>query len=92
MISDRDAELHAHLSALRPRALAELQRVLRAPTAYRTAVLAVLVARPAYTYLATLITAADTDEVVRLRLLRAIRDVGTSGSRSPTQDPRPRHS
>jgi hypothetical protein len=31
---------------------------------------------PAYADLATLIAMADTDEVVRLRLLRAIRDLG----------------
>jgi hypothetical protein len=34
-----------------------------------------LTARPAYADLATLIAMADTDEVVRLRLLRAIRDL-----------------
>jgi hypothetical protein len=34
-------------------------------------------ARPASADLATLIAMADTEEVVRLRLLRAIRDLGT---------------
>lgn len=57
-------------------ALAELRRVLEAPGPYRTAVLQALTARPASAELATLIAMADTDEVVRLRLLRAIRDLG----------------
>jgi hypothetical protein len=35
-----------------------------------------LTARPASADLATLIATADTDEVIRLRLLRAIRDLG----------------
>ena len=34
------------------------------------------VAEPALADLATLLAMADTDEVVRLRLLRAIRDLG----------------
>lgn len=39
------------------------------------AVLQALTARPAYADLATLIAMAEADEVVRLRLLQAIRDM-----------------
>jgi hypothetical protein len=88
---------------LGPAALAELRRILEAPSAHRsglfraftprsklrrilegpsidpidrTEILRGLTARPASADLATLIAMADTDEVVRLRLLRAIRDLG----------------
>jgi hypothetical protein len=67
---DEDADVRAHLAALGPAALDELRRVLQAPD--RTPVLRALTARPA----SALIAMADTDEVVRLRLLRAIRDLG----------------
>ena len=73
---DEDADIRSHLAALGPAALAELRRILEAPSAYRTAVLRALTARPASADLATLIAMADTHEVVRLRLLRAIRDLG----------------
>jgi hypothetical protein len=46
------------------------------PSTDRTDILRALTARPASADLATLIAMADTDEVVRLRLLRAIRDLG----------------
>ncbi len=46
------------------------------PQSDRTEILRALAARPASADLATLIAMADTDEVVRLRLLRAIRDLG----------------
>ena len=72
---DEDADVRAHLSALGPAALAELRGVLEDPT-YRLKVLRALVARPESADLATLTAMADTDEVVRLRLLRAIRDLG----------------
>jgi hypothetical protein len=73
---DEDADVRGHLAALGPVALAELRRVLEAPGPYRTAVLQALTARPASAELATVIAMADTDEIVRLRLLRAIRDLG----------------
>jgi hypothetical protein len=73
---DEDAEVRSHLAAIGPAALADLRRVLEAPESYRSAVLRALIARPASADLATLIAMADTDEVVRLRLLRAIRDLG----------------
>jgi hypothetical protein len=46
----------------------------RSPTEF--AVSRALVARPELSDLATLLVLADTDEVVRLRLLRAPRDLG----------------
>ena len=73
---DEDADVRGHLAALGPVALAELRRILEAPSTDRTAILRVLTARPASADLATLIAMADTDEVVRLRLLRPIRDLG----------------
>jgi hypothetical protein len=72
---EEDAEIRSHLAALIPAALDELRRVLEAPGTYRTAVLRALTARPASAELATLIAMSDTDEVVRLRLRRAIRDL-----------------
>lgn len=74
---DEDADIREHLAALGPGALDELRRILeQKDSTYRTTVLRALAARPAYADLATLIAMADTDEVVRLRLLRAIRDIG----------------
>ena len=72
---DEDADIRSHLAPLGPAALAELRRILEAPATYRTALLRGLVAEPAAADLATLIAMADTDEIVRLRLLRAIRDL-----------------
>jgi hypothetical protein len=70
---DEDADVRGHLVALGPASLDELRRVLEAPESYRRAVLRALTARTASADLATLIAMADTDEVIRLRLLRAIR-------------------
>ena len=61
---------------VRPAALGQLRRIIEGPSTYRTEILRALTARPAAADLATLIAMADTDEVVRLRLLRAIRDLG----------------
>ena len=73
---DEDADVRSHLAVLGPAALAELRRIVEAPSIDRTEILRALMARPASVDLATLIAMADTDEVVRLRLLRAIRDLG----------------
>lgn len=73
---DEDADVRSHLAALGPAVHAELHRILEAPSIDRTEILRALTARPALADLATLIAMADTDEVVRLRLLRAIRDLG----------------
>ena len=69
---DEDADIRSHLAVLGPAALAELRRILEAPSTNRTEVLRALTARATSADLATLIAMADTDEVVRLRLLRAI--------------------
>lgn len=71
---DEDADIRSHLAALGPAALGELRAILERSD--RTPVLRFLMAPPASADLATLIAMADTDEVVRLRLLRAIRDLG----------------
>jgi hypothetical protein len=77
MRRNEDDDMREHLAALGPDALGELKRILeQKDSTYRTAVLRALTARPASADLATLIAMADTDEVVRLRLLRAIRDLG----------------
>jgi len=44
---DEDAEVRSHLAPLGPAALAELRRILEAPSSDRTAVLRALTARPA---------------------------------------------
>lgn len=71
---DEDADIRSHLAALGPAALGERRAILERSD--RTPVLRFLMAPPASADLATLIAMADTDEVVRLRLLRAIRDLG----------------
>jgi hypothetical protein len=73
---DEDADVRSHLAALGPAALLELGRILEGPSSDRTSVLRALTSRPTAADLATLIALADTDEVIRLRLLRAIRDLG----------------
>jgi len=75
---DEDADVRSHRAPLGPAALAELRRILEAPSSDRTEILRALTARPASADLATQIAMADTDEVVRLRLLRAIRDLGAA--------------
>ena len=73
---DEYADIRSHMAVLGPVALSELRLILKAPSTYRTPVLRALMVRPALADLATLIAMADTDEVIRLRLLRAIRDLG----------------
>jgi hypothetical protein len=74
-IFDEDADIGSHLAVLGPAALAELRRILEGPSSDRTSVLRALTSRPTAAHLATLIAMADTDEVIRLRLRRAIRDI-----------------
>jgi hypothetical protein len=73
---DEEADVRSHLASLGRAALPWLERVLEkrdnTPIEQRSS--RRLTARPAYADLATLIAMAD--EVVRLRLLRAIRDLG----------------
>jgi hypothetical protein len=78
-LADEDADLREGLTELGPGALADLKRVLEAPQTYRDALLRQFIARPQLADLATLIAIANSDEVVPLRLLRAIRDVKLAG-------------
>ena len=80
---DEDAELRTHLADLGPGALADLRRVLEGSADYRREILVALMGRPRYSELATMIAMADTDEVIRLRLLQAIRDVTSVKSPGP---------
>lgn len=68
-VFDEDADVRSHLAPLGPAALAERRRILEGPPTDRTEILRALTGRPASADLATLIAMADTDEVVRLRLL-----------------------
>ena len=72
---DQNADIRSDLAALDPTALADLRRILEVPSPYRTQVLQALMARTTSSDLATLIVMADTDEMIQLRLLRAIRDL-----------------
>ena len=72
---DEDAGLRSGLDALGPAALSELRDVLTWAQPPRDALLRSLVGRPRAEPIAQLIAIADTDEVARLRLLRAIRDI-----------------
>jgi hypothetical protein len=76
-MEDEDAKLRDSLASLGPGAIADFRRVLEAPQTYRDALLRQSIARPQLADLATLIAMAHTDEVVRLRLRRAIRDVAS---------------
>jgi hypothetical protein len=71
---EEDTALIDDLRTLGPRVTAELQRVLRSGPAYRDALLQQMIGRRELEDLAQLIAVAQTDEAVRLRLLRAIRD------------------
>jgi hypothetical protein len=73
---DEDADLRLNLAALRPAALRELQDVLSWPQPKRDAFVRSLVGSRNLDSLAQLLAIADTESVVRLRLLRAIRDLG----------------
>ena len=73
---DEDADIRSHLAALgRPRVGRVAPRP-RGSLALPDPGPAALTARAISSDLATLIAMADTDEVVRLRLLRTIRDLG----------------
>jgi hypothetical protein len=74
-LGDEDRVLREHLATFGADALRELEGVLKAPQPYRDELLRQMVARPDLGDPAQLIAMADTDEVVRLRLLRAIRDL-----------------
>jgi hypothetical protein len=72
---DEDVELRRSLAACDPAWVRELEFVLNAPQTYRADLRHRAAARPDLVDLAELLAVADTNEVVRLRLLRAIRDL-----------------
>lgn len=73
---DADRELRDGLAAMGPAALASLRRILLASAEDRDALLRSLVDRADARSAVQLLAIAGTDEVARLRLLRAIRDLG----------------
>jgi hypothetical protein len=76
-VRDEDRVLREHLATFGAAALRELKGVLNAPQPYRDEILRRMVTWPEFNDLAQLIAMADTDEVVRLRLLRALRNLGS---------------
>jgi hypothetical protein len=72
---DEDRAIRNALSTLGPDALGELQAVLAWPQPRRDEYLRSLVGRRHLEPLAQLIALADTDNVARLRLQRALRDL-----------------
>jgi hypothetical protein len=83
---DEDADLRATLAELGPAALEDLRGILEEPESYRDATMRALAFGHYPSDLATLIAMADTDETIRLRLLRAIRHLDEEGA----QEDRPR--
>lgn len=76
---DEDWELRRSLAACDPEWVVELAYVLNASPDYRADLRRLVATRSHLANLAELLEAADDDEVVRLRLLRAIRDTRTVG-------------
>lgn len=72
---DEDRDLREGLSVLPPDARAQLERVLEWPPEKRDELLRQLAGRSDLEHFATLVAMADTSNEVRLRLLRALRDV-----------------
>jgi hypothetical protein len=73
---DEDRELRDNLASLDPDALRQLRGVLTWPRPSRDTLSRSLVGRSNLEPLAQLIAIADTDEVARIRLLRALPDLG----------------
>lgn len=71
-----DRQLRHDLAALSPAVLAGIRDVLTWPQERRSATLRSWMSRPEGADLAELVSIADADELVRLRMLRAIRDLG----------------
>ena len=74
MVDHEDDELVADLRLLGQPAIQELHGLLTGSPERMDRVLQQLVGRPEYADLAQFLAMAATDNVVRLRLLRAIRD------------------
>ena len=72
---EEDWELRRALTACDPEWVRELELVLNDPKADREELRRLVDTRPNLAELGELLAVADTNEVVRLRLLRAIRDL-----------------
>ena len=72
---EEDWELRKALAACDPEWVRELEFVLNAPKADREELRRLVYTRPNLAELGELLAVAGTNEVVRLRLLRAIRDL-----------------
>lgn len=88
MDSEGEALIH-DLRTLGGPAVRELQRLLTADPEVLNNALRALVARPDLSNLAQLLALASTDEVARLRLLRAIRDACLGIAQGQTTIPSP---
>ena len=73
---DEDRHLRQYLAELGPDVLQELYMVLVGPQTYREKLQRRMVARPDLSDLAQLLALVKTDEAAKLRLLRALRDLG----------------
>jgi hypothetical protein len=72
---DEDWQLRRSLAACDPAWVGELEFVLNSSETYRNDLRRLVAARPNLADLGELLAMADSNEVVRLRLLRAIRDI-----------------
>jgi hypothetical protein len=73
---DEDRHLRQYLAELGPDVLQELYMVLVGPRTYRDKLQRRMIARPDLSDLARLLSLVNTDEAAKLRLLRALRDLG----------------
>ena len=73
---DEDRHLRQYLAELGPDVLQELYMVLVGPRTYREKLHQRMFARPDLSELGRLLTLVNTDEAAKLRLLRALRDLG----------------
>ena len=74
-LSDDDQKLREGLAVLPAEVRTDLERVLNWPPAKRDRLVQQMTARPDLEHVATLVAIASTDEIIRLRLLRALRAV-----------------
>jgi hypothetical protein len=72
---DEDREIRDGLAVLSLNARVQFERVLEWPPEKREELLQQAVGRPDLEHLATLVSMADASNEVRLRLLRALRDL-----------------
>ena len=73
---DEDRHLRQYLAELGPDVLQELYMVLVGPETYRHKIQRRMIARPDLSELARVLALVNTDEAAKLRLLRALRDLG----------------